>query len=321
MEKMSRREGFADIRSKYGMIAVLVIVIVVFSLLNPNFMTLSNLSRILIGQVVIGCVGMAALFILIIDEFDMSLGYMLGFVLMVGGYLSGQGYGVGVVLPMMLAAGALAGLLNGFLTVICKITSAIATLGVGILLYGLTLAMSNGQVLSLGIPKEMVAFSQGRLFDIPYPVYVFFIVAAVLVFVLTTTPFGKRLYAIGGNERAAFLSGIKTKKLRILTFMISGLCVAFGAVILLGQAQAANPSRGPEYLMSAYATVYLSVTAFRPGAFNMQGMILSLFLLGIGFNGVSLLGAPFWFESVFYGIILICAVLFASKEARAAKAG
>ena len=144
---------------------------------------------------------------------------------------------------------------------------------------------------------------------------------AVVYFLLEFTPFGKRLYAIGGNERAAYLSGINTNVYRILAFVIAGMFVALGALFILGQARAANPQRGPEYLMSAYATVYLSVTVFRPGAFNLRGVALSLILLGAGFKGLSLVGLPYWFENVFYGIILATAMLTANKETRAIKAG
>ena len=187
-------------------------------------------------------------------------------------------------------------------------------------MYGLTLAMSGGRVLSLNIPKPVINMCGFRIFKIALPVYILAVLMLIIYFLLEHTPFGKRLYAIGGNERAAFLSGVNTKAYRIAAFVVAGLFVAMGSLFILGQARAANPQRGPEYLMSAYATVYLSVTVFRPGTFNLRGVALSLVLLGAGFNGLSLVGMPYWFESVFYGIILALAMLTANKETRAIKA-
>ncbi|HML36792.1 MAG TPA: ABC transporter permease [Bacillota bacterium] len=312
---------FASIRNQYGLLIIFVLLILVFWISNPYFMTVANWSRILATQIVVGCVSIGAVFILIVDEFDISLGYMVGFILIVGGYLSKCGFGVDVVLPAMIVTGLVVGLINGFLTVVLKITSAIATLGLGIILYGITLALSNGEVLAINIPKEIISFAQGRLFNVPYPVYAIVVIGIALSYILEYTPFGKQLYATGGSERAAYLSGVKTKTLKILAFVIAGLFVSIAAIFLLGQASAANPQRGPEYLMSSYATVYLSVTVFKPGSFNMPGVLLAILLLGMGFNGLSLMGVPYWFEPVFYGIVLAVSVLFASKEARAAKAG
>ncbi|WP_300763927.1 ABC transporter permease [uncultured Oscillibacter sp.] len=321
MKSKLQTDSWKSIRNRYSLVFVFAAIIILFSLLNRNFFTLSNWSRILIGQVIIGSVALGAIFILVIGEFDMSLGYMVAFVLIVGGYLSERGCGTGTVLLGMFGAGALAGLVNGCLIVLLKIPNAVATMGAGICMYGLTLAMSGGRVLSLDIPKAIVNFCNYRILNITLPVYILFVLMILVWFLLEFTPFGKRLYAIGGNRRAAYLSGVNTSAYRILAFVISGLFVALGALFILGQARAANPQRGPEYLMSAYATVYLSVTVFRPGTFNLRGVALSLVLLGAGFKGLSLIGLPYWFENVFYGMILAVAILTANKETRAMKSG
>ncbi len=321
MKSKLQNWNWKSLRNKYGLVIVFIAIVTFFSVLNANFFTLNNWSRILIGQAIIGSVALGAIFILIIGEFDMSLGYMTALILIVGGYLSEKGCGTAAVLLAMFGAGALAGLVNGCLIVLLKIPNAVATMGAGICMYGLTLAMSGGRVLSLNIPKAITAVCNYRILNVSLPVYILAILMAVVYFLLEFTPFGKRLYAIGGNERAAYLSGINTNVYRILAFVIAGMFVALGALFILGQARAANPQRGPEYLMSAYATVYLSVTVFRPGAFNLRGVALSLILLGAGFKGLSLVGLPYWFENVFYGIILATAMLTANKETRAIKAG
>ncbi len=321
MNEQRKKLDWKSIRSRYGMLFVFLGIVAFFSCMNSNYFTLSNWGRILIGQAVIGCVALGALFVLVIGEFDMSLGYMVALVLIVGGYLAEKGQPPAVVIASMFLAGTIAGLNNGCLIVLLKIPNAVATMGSGIIMYGLTLALSGGRVLALNIPKSLINFCGFRILGITVPVYVLALLMILVYFILEHTPFGKRLYFIGGNKRAAYLSGVKTGLYKILGFVIAGLFVALGALFILGQARAANPQRGPEYLMSAYATVYLSVTVFRPGIFNLRGVALSLVLLGAGFKGLSLIGLPYWFENVFYGIILAVAMLTANKETRAIKAG
>jgi ribose/xylose/arabinose/galactoside ABC-type transport system permease subunit len=311
-------EIIRDIREKYGMIIILAALLIFFSIAAPNFLNLANFSRILIGQVFVGFLAAGALFILIIGEFDISIGYILGCTMCVGGFLAKHGFGFWPILFAMLATGVLAGYVNGVLVVHAKISSPIATLGVGIVLYGITYGLSDGRVLSENIPTQLIDFAKNRLFEIPYPVFLFLAIGVVLCFILAFTPFGRYLYAIGGSERASFLSGVNSNMLRIVAFILAGFFAAVCAVVLLGQASGANPQRGPEYLMSTYAVAFVSVTVFKPGVYNMPGVLLALYMLGIGFNGLSMLGTPFWFESLFYGIVLIFAVLFASNEARKA---
>ena len=208
------------------------------------------------------------------------------------------------------------------LVVRLKMNSAVATLGIGIFYYGVNLIMSNGEILSAGVPQTLITFVQGRALGTgtpTNPVYVIFAVGAALAVLVALSPFGKKLYVVGANPRAAHLSGIPVKRIKTAAFVIMGLFAALAAICLLGQAKAADPSRGLEYLMPAYAMVFLSLTVFRPGRFNLPGVLMANVVIGIGLNGLSLLGVPYWFESVFYGIVLICSVLLTRSEARSFK--
>lgn len=316
---INKKKSIKSITENYGLVIIFVIMMIGFTIAKPSFLTLGNLSRVFVSNIVITCVSIGTFFVLAIDEFDMSIGYMIGMILVFGAWLSGKGIPVVLVLLAMFAMGVCAGLINAVLVVILKMNSAIATLGIGIFYYGVNLIMSNGEILAKDISPVLVDNIQGRLFNSAAPtnpVYFVFVIGIVLAIIMAITTFGKHVYAVGGNPRAAHLSGISVKKTKIAAFVILGLCIALAAVILLGQAKAANPARGQEYLMPAYAMTFLSLTVFKPGHYNLPGVLLANVVVSIGLNGLSLLGTPYWFESVFYGIILIVSVLLTKSDAR-----
>ena len=238
----------------------------------------------------ISCVSFAAIVPLIAGEFDLSLGNMIGFLAMVGAILGQAGYGAGIVFLAMVLAGAACGLINEILTVKFEISSFIATLGTGILLSGLTFALSSGQVIFSGIPETITYIGQERFLGLGISVWLTAIIALALLYVTEHTPFGRKLYATGGSERVAFLAGIRTGRLKIIAFVIAGLLVAVGAIFDLGQSGAANPGFGPDLLLPAYAAAFLGVTSYRPGYYNIPGAIVAILLLAVGFNSLNLLG-------------------------------
>jgi ribose transport system permease protein len=301
---------------KYATLFLLVILIVGFSFATNRFLTTENLTNLLVVQAVISCVAFAAIIPLIAGEFDLSLGNMIGFLAMLGAVLGAAGYGAVVVVSTLLVASVICGLVNGALTVRFEISSFIATLGTGILLSGFTFALSNGQVIFSGVPEALTYIGQEHFLGLGITVWLTILIALVLLYVTEHTPFGTKLYAIGGSERVAFLAGIRTGLLKIIAFAVAGLLVGIGAIFALGQNGAANPGYGPDLLLPAYAAAFLGVTSYRPGYYNIPGAIIAILLLAVGFNGLNLLGAPFWVQPIFNGAVLIVAVVTARAEAR-----
>jgi ribose transport system permease protein len=301
---------------KYATLLLLVVLVIGFTLATDRFLTAQNLTNLLVVQAVIACVTFAAVIPLIAGEFDLSLGNMIGFLAMAGAILGQAGYGAEVVVPVMILAGVACGLINGMLTVRFQISSFIATLGTGILLSGFTFALSGGQVIFSGVPELITYIGQERFLGLGITVWLTVIIALVLLYLTEHTPWGRKLYAIGGSERVAFLAGIRTGRLKIVAFAIAGLLIAIGAIFDLGQSGAANPGFGPDLLLPAYAAAFLGVTSYRPGYYNIPGAVVAIILLAVGFNGLNLLGAPFWVQPIFNGAVLIVAVITARAEAR-----
>jgi ribose transport system permease protein len=315
-----RRFGSALI-NRYATLILLALLILVFSLASAKFLTVQNWQNLIITQSVVACLALAAILPLVAGEFDLSLGYLVGVLAMLGAYLAKQGGGTLEVVMAMLVAGTLVGVINGVLTVSFKISSFIATLGVGIVLSGATLGLSNGQVLFSNIPAALTDLGKGQFLGVGTTVWLALFLALVLLYVLEHTPFGRRLYAVGGSERVAFLAGVRTGRVKIAAFAGAGLLVAIGAIFALGQSGAANPGFGADLLLPAYAAAFLGVTTYRPGYYNVPGAIVAIILLAVGFNGLNLLGAPFWVQPIFNGAVLLLAVITARAESRHVRVG
>jgi ribose transport system permease protein len=314
------RAGLA-IGRNYGTVVILIVLVVVFALSTDAFFTLRNMQNVLIVQAITALMAFGVMFPLIVGEFDLSAGYMIGFLAMLGAFLSGHGAGAFAVIFVMIIAGGLIGLFNGVLTQRVGISSFIATLGVGIMLQGFTQGTSGGKVLFSNIPAVVTTIGGSYAGPLAISVWIVLGFAAILYYVLEQTPLGRSWYAVGGSERVAFLAGLRTSKLKIAAFMIEGLLVGCASVLALGQSGSANPGFGPDLLLPAYAAVFLGVTTYRAGRYNVVGSIAGILLLAVGFNGLSLLGVPFWVQPIFNGGVLLLAVVVARAEARKVKVG
>lgn len=310
----------SNLRS-YGTVLILVALIVIFTFSSSVFLTLQNIQSVLIVQAIITMMTFGVMFPLIVGEFDLSVGYMLGFLAVLGAYLAGKGYGAGVVIPVMIITGAIIGLLNGVLIQKVGISSFIATLGVGIVLQGFTQGTSGGQVLFSNIPKFVTTIGGSYAGPLAISVWLAIGCAIFLFYILEQTPWGRSLYAVGGSERVAFLAGLKTSRLKIAAFTLSGIMVGVASVLALGQSGSANPGFGPDLMLPAYAAAFLGVTTYRAGRYNVVGSVVGILLLAVGFNGLSLLGVPFWVQPIFNGGVLLLSVFVARSEARKVKVG
>ena len=297
---------------RHHVILLLIIaLIIVFSILEPRtFPTLANARGIVLGQAVSALLALAVLLVVVTGEFDLSVGYILGFSAVLGAKLTGvAGLPALVGFGASLAAGGLIGLLSGTLTSRLGVNSLIATLGVGLAVSGLSIGVSGGQILSTNIPHFFATMARTPILGFGSAAWIVLVIAVVMYVVLTQTPVGRKLYATGGSEKVAQLVGIRVQLLKTVAFVVAGALAALAGSLQLGLSGAANPTFGSNLLLPAFAAVFLGSTTVRPGFFNVWGTILAIILLAVGFSGLSLAGAPFWMEPVFDGIALIAGVL------------
>jgi ribose transport system permease protein len=305
----SLRTAIARFVSLYALLLLLVAMFGLFSLLRPNtFPTTFNITQLLNQQSVLVAIALAVMAPMAANQFNLSVGFHLGLgvLFLVGLQIkSGMSWELAVVIVVVLSM--VLGVINGVLVAYAEIDSFIATLGTGTILQGIGLWYTSGQQISGTLSPTFTAIS-GSVLGVPAPALGVLVVAVALWIVYEYVPFGRFLYVIGANPRAAELTGIAVKRNIVLAFALSGLLVAVAAVILAAQLQVGQPSIGPDYLLPGFAGALLGATSVRPGRVNVWGTVLAVLLLAVLVSGLAQLGFDSWVQPVFNGIVLIVAV-------------
>ena len=210
---------------------------------------------------------------------------------------------------IVLVVGALIGLINGLIVTKVRVNSVIATLGVGTILTGLAFAYSAGVPIVAGVPEDFLQLSLGRwLLGIPNNILIMAIVLGGLWLLVERTSLGQEIQAVGGNPSAARLAGINVDRIKILGFVISGVCAAMTGILLASRLGSGTASAADSYLLTAFAAVFLGSATLRDGEFHILGNLIGALIIAFGFNGLNIFGAPTFSQYVLQGAILIVAV-------------
>jgi ribose transport system permease protein len=314
----SFRQVLMKFFSAYGLVVLLFCLIIVFSLLLPtSFPTLFNLRTILNHQSIIILLSLAVMIPMATNNFDMSVGYMVGISHIMTILL--QNLHVipwWLVVIIIAAGGAFVGLINGLLVTRVGIDAFIATLGTGTILYGLAFFSTGGaQILGDNLSKGFRAMGSNFL-GIPISVFFVIFVGALLWVVFEHLPLGRYLYVLGSNPRSAELVGVSKKKYITLAFIASSAITAIAGTLLSAQLLVAQISVGPDYMLPAFTGAMLGATTIRPGRMNVIGTILAVLLLAVAVSGLQQMGAAFYVEPLFNGTMLILAVSFSLYTSR-----
>ncbi|HKG39261.1 MAG TPA: ABC transporter permease [Conexibacter sp.] len=287
---------------------VLIALIVVFSLLRPEtFPTTANLTTILSTQSILVILALGTLVPLIAGDFDLSIGFVMGFAAMESALLTVHGMAIPLAIAITLATGVAIGLFNGLVVEKVGVSAFIATLAVGSILAGFTTWISGGTVVN-GVPAGMIDLGRTEVIGLQLPILYMALLVGVFYYALGHTPVGRYLYAVGGGRAAARLAGINTGRLRILAFVVSATTAALAGVVNTTVVGSASADFGSSYLLPAFAGAFLGATTIQPGRFNVLGTVVAIFLLAVGIAGLQQLSAPFWIPPVFNGGALLIAV-------------
>lgn len=299
--------GFA----RWGTIIGLLAMILAFSVLSPRaFPTVLNFTNVMnqasLAMIIAGGLTVAVL----VGELDLSIGFAASLHgVLVTGLIVASGLPVAAAILVILAAGALIGLINGLIVTKMKVNSVIATLGVGTILTGLSFAYSAGVPIVSGVPEAFLQISLGRwLLGTPNNIVLMALVLGSLWVLIERTAIGQEFQAVGGNPAAARLAGIDVDRIKILGFVLSGTCAALVGVLLASRLGSGTTSAGDGYLLTAFASVFLGSATLRDGEFHIFGTFVGALIIAFGFNGLNIFGAPTWSQYVFQGSILIIAV-------------
>lgn len=288
-----------------------VLLIVGFGVAEPTqFLSVGNFSNIFGSQAVLFVLTMALLVPLTNGDIDLSVGAMSGLVSMIVVVLNVQ-HGIPVVWCCLagLAAGLAGGLLNGLLVLRFGANSFIITLGTGTVFGGLLEWLSGEQTISGASPGLVNLVFVDQFLGIPLEFYFGLIIMLAMWYLLTFTPFGQRALFVGQSREVARLSGFGVNTARLQGFVIAGLVSAISGILFVGTTGSASPGDGNTLLLPAYAAVFLGLTTIQPGRFNAIGSGISVYFLATGVAGLELFGAQDYVQQVFYGGVLVIAVV------------
>jgi len=304
----SFRLSTRDILQRFGVVFVWLIVIVVFSVLEPStFFTFGTVQTITGSQAVLLIIAIGLLPPLAAGEFDLSVASVTGLSLVLIGWLNViHSWPIGAAIAVALAAGLGVGAVNAFFVVVARVDSFIVTLGTGTVLVGVMYGINTQS--TGGISNGLVNAMHRNFLSLPLAFYYGLALTVVVWYVMSHTPLGRYLYFVGSGRDVARLSGIRVEQLRAGAFLASSLIAAFAGVVLAGWLSASDVTVSNSYMLSSFAAAFLGASIIHPGRFNAWGTLIAVYFLVTGITGLELIGLAGWIESVFYGSSLVIAV-------------
>jgi len=306
-----------EIISKLGPLIGLILLIIVVSILNPSFLTISNIFNVLRQVSISAIIAFGMTFVILTGGIDLSVGSTLALTGAVAASLLAGGFDPILSMGIALILGLILGGINGVIITKGKVAPFIATLATMTVYRGLTLVYTNGKPISgLGDHASFQLFGKGYFLGIPIPVITTLITFGILYFILHKTTFGRRVYAVGGNEEAAKLSGINADRVKIAVYAISGFLAALSALILTSRLNSAQPTAGQSYELDAIAAVVLGGTSLNGGKGWIFGTLIGALIIGVLNNGMNLIGVSSFWQQVVKGIVILLAVLLDRKNTK-----
>ncbi|RXK17897.1 ribose ABC transporter permease [Macrococcus sp. DPC7161] len=313
MDKTLKQKS--NILEKLGPLLGLLILVVVITVLNSSFIAPSNIFNLLRQVSINGLIAFGMTFVILTGGIDLSVGSILALSSALTALMITSGIDPMIALLLGCIIGLLLGAINGALITFGKMAPFIATLATMTIFRGLTLVVTDGNpITNLGDNLLFQMFGKGYMFGIPVPAITMLVVFAILYFILHKTVFGKNTYAIGGNEKAAFISGIKVNKVKIMIYSISGLMAALAGAILTSRLNSAQPTAGTAYELDAIAAVVLGGTSLTGGKGRIFGTLIGVLIIGVLNNGLNLLGVSSFYQQVIKGVVILIAVLLDRKK-------
>jgi erythritol transport system permease protein len=334
--KRSRRMTKTDIQQfllRGRAFIALILVVVVFSALSPQFLTAGNLVIISKHVAINALLAIGMTFVIITGGIDLSVGSIVGLTAMIAGGLINEGIRIdalGVIvyphtwtiIVISLISGALMGAISGVVITRFKVAPFIATLGMLYVARGFAGLRNSGYTFAniIGRPEYgntgFDRLGAGGFLGINYSVWIMALFAIVAWLVMTRLPFGRHVYAIGGNERSAELSGVRINTTKTVVYMISGFCSAMVGLIIASQLVAAHPATGETFELNAIAAVVLGGTSLAGGRGSMGGTLIGAFVIGVLGDGLVMLGVSSFWQKVIKGAVIVLAVIIDQMQAR-----
>ena len=310
----------------------LILVLAYFSIMAPNFLSAANAVIVSKHVALNAFLAIGMTFVIITGGIDLSVGSIVGLCAMVAGWLVLNGVDLGVgytvwfntweIVGITLLVGIGVGLIHGVLITRLNVAPFIATLGTLYIARGAALLSSDGRTFpNLSGTEEMGTASfpligTGNLLGLPVMIWLLVAVALGAHYVSRRTPLGRHIYAVGGNERGAALSGVKVNRVKLFVYMFSGFCAGLVGIIIASQLQAAHPATGETFELNAIAAAVLGGTSMSGGRGRIFGTIIGAFVIGILSDGLIMMGVSSFWQTVIKGVVIVLAVVIDQAQSR-----
>ncbi|HZG88072.1 ABC transporter permease [Paenibacillus sp.] len=310
MAERSGRIDWVRFFRTYGTLIAGGLIIVAFSALSPqSFATVDNFISITRQISFLVIIAIGATLVMSVGEFDLSVGAMASF----GGVCAALLAVGGAPLPLVfLAPTAIAFLIgygNGWIVTRFRVLSFITTLAMGTILGGVNFRLTNGATVFQNIPESFRYVGQTMWFGVPALSFIMLAVVVLFWYVMAHTTFGRKLYAIGGNESASRVAGVNVRRNKNVAFALCSALAALTGILLASRLGSAHPTGGSGLFLPAYAAAFLGMTSFKDGIPNVWGTFVGAAIIGVLANGLTILQVPTFMQDVITGCIVIAAVL------------
>ena len=335
-ETENRNAGLVPLLLKLRTLIALIVVTTYFCIMAPNFIALGNLVIISKHVAINAFLAIGMTYVIITGGIDLSVGSIVGLVGMISGLLITRGIpipfmdataypNVFEIIGFALLTGILVGLINGVLITRFSVAPFIATLGTMYIARGAALLISNGETFAnlVGRPElgntGFPVMGSGTVFGVPVAIILMVIVALAAAYVAGRTPLGRQIYAIGGNERAALLSGVYVNRVKVIVYVVSGACAAIAGLIISSQLVASHPASGTSFEMNAIAAAVLGGTSLAGWRGTIGGTIIGAFVIGVLSDGLVMMGVSEFWQMVIKGLVIIAAVILDQMQRKMAR--
>lgn len=297
---------------QYRVTIILFIAFMAFTvIIAPEFFNVGNITNVVRQASIVGVVAVGMTFVILTGGIDLSVGAILAVSGVSFALMLNQGLSVPIAILIVLVVGIVIGMLNGVGTTFFGIQPFIMTLATMAIGNGVALLLSNGTPQTFMMDSAIIdLLGNGGIGPIPGPVVLFVLIALIAWMVLRYLPFGRFVYGVGGSLDAARLSGVRTTRVLILVYSISGLCAALGGLITTSRLFVGHPTADSSIMLDSIAAVVIGGTALMGGKGGVGGTVLGALLLAMVANLLNLLGVSPFNQQIAKGLIIIAAVLF-----------
>ncbi len=289
---------------------VIIFLSIVIPFFNPVFLTFRNFQTVLQQSSVTGIAALCMVLLMISGGLDFSIGSIISLTSVIVAKLVEREMSAAPAVLIGLTVATACGAVNGLIIAKSKCPPIIITLGMLYVYYGIALNISQGRFLNLFGKFEVMGSS--TVLIIPFPIIVWIAMVLVMIVVLRYTKFGRRLFAMGSNEEAAFLAGITIDLNKIIAYTLNGLIAGIAAVVLISRLGSVIANVGADYALRALSAAVIGGVSFEGGRGTVIGAVLGVVLLGIVYNAMNILGITAYFQNIVLGIIVVSAVVFSN---------